>query len=152
VDWCIGALGSDLHLGDDIHIDDDDSTVNDGVHVYDVIGGDHISDSGLWDEPAIAAWRIPQRLSCETFAVPDVDDDVGTLSSSRSGSQLQSQSDTSRKLKSDTIASIFDRHVPDLMAPGTECWSCVACQSLCFDSGESSCRDALRFVSSGGFY
>ncbi|KAI2493781.1 hypothetical protein MHU86_20744 [Fragilaria crotonensis] len=149
-DSWIAALGSDLHLGDDVHYDDDDSTVDDGVPVSDAVEGDQVSDSGIWDEPDIAAWRIPRRSLPEVL---DVDDDEETHSSSRLGSPSKSGDASSAKLlKSHVIASAFDKHLPDLMAPGTECWSCVACHSLCIDGGETSCRDALRFVSSGGSF
>ena len=107
----IGALGEDLCLGGDVHDgDDDDNTVDEGVPVADAIEGDHISDSGLWDEPAVAAWHIPRR--CD-------DDDDGLDGSCPSLSQLHSRSG----------AFIQIRHVPDLMAQHTECWSCVACKS-----------------------
>jgi hypothetical protein len=84
--------------------------------------------SPIWNEPAIAAWRSPRKLS------PEVPEDASSA----------------KLLKSHVIASPFDKHTPDLMAPGTECWSCVACQSLCIDGGETSFQDALRFVSSSG--
>ena len=130
-DAWIGALGEDLGLGDETHDDGDDSTIDEGVPVSDAIEAGHVSDSGLWDEPAVAAWRIPRRWDGER-----VDESRSSSSSSQS--------------RSDTPAA--DRHVPDLMAQRTECWSCVACESLySIDSGEGHlCRDALRFVSSGG--
>ena len=128
----IGALSEDLCLGTNTHDDDshDDNTIDEGVPVADAIEGDHISDSGLWDEPAVASWRIPRRC-----------DNDGLDGSCPPLSQLHSRLGT----------FIPDRHVPDLMAQRTECWRCVACESLYVDGGEDiRCRDALRFVTSGG--
>lgn len=140
-DGWIAGLGGDLPLGDNHHNDDDDSTVDDGVPNTEALASDEISDSGIWDEGAvITARRIPARQSSPM---------VGNLQET---DELFKYSSPGKTMNEVSLSSTFDRRVPDLVSLGNEIWSCVACQCLCIDSGETSSRDALRFLSSGGSF
>ena len=118
-------------LGDDLGLSDDESSVDEGIPIGEAAIDGYILDSGLWDEPEVATWRIPRRRAA-SGSEDGSDGDHEPLSSPRPSGECS------------------DRLAPDVIVPRMG-GSCVACEELCIDLGNmTSLRDALRFVCSGG--